>query len=403
MAKAITDMGISAAAKTAASMGKRVEMIDATQPGLRLRITPSGCKSWVLAMRDTHGRMRSFRLGAHPGMSISAARDAARAMWAKVREGADPVQDARHKRAIAKAAQEGVGTLTALLDLYGRKDGASLKSWDECRRRIESVFKPLLKTPLDTLKARDFQLQADSWTSAQSAAAAVRYVRPVLKWAAASGRGYVSKELADLVPPATVQRRKRVLNRDELSRVLPFLNPSNGPYAACMRFLLLTLARRGEAEEACWRNVDMTAETWTIPDPKNGQMHIVPLSRQALEFLAAIRPASPKPDAFIFATRTGGLLSNWDRETKKLMAASKTARWQRHDLRRTGATVLGDMGEMPDIIEAALNHVSIHSQLASTYNKSRYRPQVAAALQRLADALDGIESGGAVVVPLRQA
>ena len=65
--------------------------------------------------------------------------------------------------------------------------------------------------------------------------------------------------------------------------------------------------------------------------------------------------------------------------------------------------MLGDMGELPDIVEAALNHTAIHSPLAATYNRSRYRPQVAAALQRLADALDGIESGAAVIVPLRRA
>jgi hypothetical protein len=60
--------------------------------------------------------------------------------------------------------------------------------------------------------------------------------------------------------------------------------------------------------------------------------------------------------------------------------------------------MLGEMGELPDIIEAALNHVSIRSPLAATYNRSRYRPQVATALQRLADALDGIEAGAAEVV-----
>jgi hypothetical protein len=59
------------------------------------------------------------------------------------------------------------------------------------------------------------------------------------------------------------------------------------------------------------------------------------------------------------------------------------------------------MGELPDIIEAALNHVAIRSQLAATYNRSGYRPQVVAALQRLADALDGIEAGAAAIMPLR--
>jgi hypothetical protein len=62
--------------------------------------------------------------------------------------------------------------------------------------------------------------------------------------------------------------------------------------------------------------------------------------------------------------------------------------------------MLGEMGELPDIIEAALNHVSIRSPLAATCNRIRYRPRVAAALQRLADALDGIEAGAAAVVPL---
>jgi hypothetical protein len=61
------------------------------------------------------------------------------------------------------------------------------------------------------------------------------------------------------------------------------------------------------------------------------------------------------------------------------------------------------MGELPDIIEAALNPVAIRSGLAPTYKRSRYRPQVAAALQRLADALDGIKTGAGAVVPLRRA
>src|SRR6202034_1733933 len=94
---------------------------------------------------------------------------------------------------------------------------------------------------------------------------------------------------------------------------------------------------------------------------------------------------------------------NWDRETKALQEDSGTTGWTRHDLRRTGATMLGDMGELPDIIEAALNHVAIRSTLAATYNRSRYRPQVSAGVQRLADALEGIGAGAGQVIPLRKA
>ncbi len=165
--------------------------------------------------------------------------------------------------------------------------------------------------------------------------------------------------------------------------------------------MLLTLTRRQETAMARWRDVDLEARTWTILETKNGEPHVVPLSRQAMDLLRSCQPADdagsakrPDPSALIFATSSGASLGNWDRETKRIIVAcglgkedAKTgavsmkdgsALWTRHDLRRTGATMLGEMGELPDIIEAALNHVSIRSPLAATYNRSRYRPQVAA-------------------------
>jgi len=395
----MTDTAIQAAAKRAAESGKRLDLSDATLPGLRLRLTPSGRRSWVLACRDTLGGMRRFPLGDYPKMGISDAREAARTMRADVRKGADPIADAQRKRKIGQEAREGLGTLTAVLDIYAKQKGGSLKSWPECRRRIDHVFASHLSKPVAILKAGDLQLTADVHGSQQSAAAAVRYIRPVLKWAAQ--RRYLPAETAVLHPPATVRRRNRVLSRDELTRLLPTLRASPRPYAAALRFMLLTLARREEATQTCWGDVNIDTGTWTLRETKNNQPHVVPLPTQALDLLRTLKPEKPEADALVFATKTGAALGNWDRETKALQNKSKTADWTRHDLRRTGATMLGDMGELPDIIEATLNHVSIRSSLAATYNRSRYRPQVAAALQRLADALDGIETGAAKIVPIR--
>jgi integrase len=168
-----------------------------------------------------------------------------------------------------------------------------------------------------------------------------------------------------------------------------------------MLLLLYTLARRDEAAGARWADVDLDNKTWTIDDPKNKQTHVVPLSRQALALLSGLKPNSAKADTLVFATSSGTALGNWDRETKSVHADSGTALWHRHDLRRTSATMLGEMGELPDIVEAALNHVSIRSALAANYNRSRYRPRVAAALQRLGDALDGIEANAAEIIQLR--
>jgi integrase len=394
----MTDKAISKAANEAADTGRRIELIDAGQEGLRLRLTHAGARSWVLAARDATGGMRRFPLGSYPVMGISAAREAARAMRAQVRAGADPIAERQRKRASAQSAREGVGTLAALLALYGDKAAAQRKSWPDCQRRIGSVFKPHLVKPLAALKARDLQMTADAWGSAQSASAAVRYIRPVLKWAAQ--RGYCDAALAVLHQPATVGRRERFLSREELAAVLPVLAKDDRPYARAMRLMLLTLARREEVCAARWRDVNLDAAVWTIPATKSGRPHAVPLSGQALALLRAL--GSGEPDALVFATANGTRLANWDKAGKALHAATATTGWTRHDLRRTGATMLGDMGVEPHVIEAALNHTAIHSQLASTYNRSRYQQPVAMALQRLADALDGIATGGAVVVPMRR-
>jgi len=403
----LTQTAINKAAREATERKQRRDLADADCPGLRLRLTPAGTKSWVLACRDRHGRMRRFPLGEYAEKGLADAREAARAMRADVRKGADPVADARRSRAIGKAAKEGIGTLGAVLDGYGEARGNKQKAWPESRKRINVVFKGLLTRPISDMTVADLQLAADGYPFPKSAAFAVRTIRPALKWAAEPGRRYVSVELANLSTPAKVERRRRVLSRHELAALLPVLGVSSRPYAAALLFMLLTLARRQEAALARWRDVDLSRSTWSIAETKNGEPHVVPLSRQAADLVRSRLPVDgggnltqPDPDALIFATSTGAAPGNWDRETKALQEASGTDGWTRHDLRRTGATMLGEMGEMPDIIEAALNHASIHSPLAATYNRSRYRPQVAMALQRLADALDGIKAGAGVVVPL---
>jgi integrase len=404
VAKRLTDAAITKALRDAAQSGKRSDLADSGQPGLRLRLTPAGSATWALACRDRKGRMRRFSLGAYPALGLSDARTSARVMHHKVRhEGADPTAARRAERTRAAEAKDGAGTLAALLDLYERQKGGKLRSWAQYRSSIERVFGVFLRRPLADLRLADLQLAADGYGAQAVASLAVRCLRPMLKWSSAPGRRYVAPELAVISPPAAVRRRERVLGRDELARVLPALRASERPHADAMRLMLMTLLRREEVCGARWRDLDWRAGTLTIPGEraKNGQPHVVPLPRQVIALLRKRLLGEPDPATPVFSTSRGGALQNWDPETKAIQAASGTQGWTRHDLRRTGATMLGDMGETPDIIEAALNHVSIRSTLAATYNRSRYRPQVAAALQRLADALDGIEAGAANVIPLR--
>ncbi len=391
----LTEPFINAQTRRAAVKHQRLSLSDPGLQGLQLRITPYGTRTWVLYCRDSAGKPRRFPLGQYPEIGLALARRRATAMREQVRQGADPIAAARLKRAAATA--DSADTLAALIDLYARQRGTMLRTWSEMKRRIECVFADLLDTRLVDLRLGALQIQADQWPAQLSAGAAVRYLRPILKWAAAPGRAYVAKELAEIVQPAQVAKRGRVLARDELARLLPALEARRDNYAAALKLMLLTLTRREETVGACWGEFQLERAEWTIPEKRNksGRRHVVPLPPQAVELLRAIQPEPATPGALVFVTATGRPLDNWDRLTKRIMAASGTSGWHRHDLRRTGATMLGEMGVEPHVIEAALNHLHIGGQLAALYNQARYRPQVRQALQQLADALDGIAADNA--------
>jgi integrase len=267
--------------------------------------------------------------------------------------------------------------------------------------QIRRVFRVHLDTPLASLTVGALQMTVDDHPKPKSASFGLRCLLTVLRWATAPGRGYADRALVDLRASAKKPSRDRVLSRDELARLLPVLRASDSPYASALRMILLTAARRNEVASALWRDVDLAARVWTLPETKNGQQHEVPLSQQATTLLRALQPAEADPDGFVFNVN-GKPLGDWETATRRIQEASQTENWHRHDLRRCAATMMGKLGVMPDVVEAALNHVTIRSQIATVYNKSRYRPEVAEAVQKLADTLDRIEQGGAEVIALRQ-
>jgi Arm DNA-binding domain len=120
----LTETAINKAMKTVAA-GKRQDLADPGCPGLRLRLTPAGTATWVLACRDRQGRMRRFPLGRYPAVGLSEARTAARALHTRVKHyGEDPIAERRRERVLGAAAKAGIGTLGSVLDLYGEKQAS---------------------------------------------------------------------------------------------------------------------------------------------------------------------------------------------------------------------------------------------------------------------------------------
>jgi integrase len=399
----LTATAINAAIKAAATDEKVKPINDPATPGLNLRVGKKRV-TWNWLGRDGQGRVRRFTLGHWPHLGLADARRLARAMSHNAPRGADPVAEARARRAGLKAPKG--HTLAGLLDLYSKQVGKDVKSWaPQMEPQIRRVFRAHLDTPLVNLSVGALQMTVDGYAKPKSASQGLRCLMPVLRWATAPGRGYVDRSLLDLRASAKKPTRDRVLSRHELAKLLPVLRVSDSPYASALRMILLTATRRSEVASARWRDVDLGARIWTLPETKNGEPHEVPLSRQAVALLRSLRSVDRDPAGFVFTTTSGRPLHDWETATRRLQGESTTAAWTRHDLRRTAATMMGKLGVMPDVIEAALNHVTIHSQIATVYNKSRCRPQVAEALQKLADWLDSIEQSTAevIVLPVQQA
>ena len=131
---------------------------------------------------------------------------------------------------------------------------------------------------------------------------------------------------------------------------------------------------------------------------------VVSLSRQAIELLKMIeasreqtpRLRSPEPrtpeTGLIFISASGTELGNWSRWFRKIIKLTGVPGWSAHVLRRTSATLAGDLGAPPHVISVMLGHSNAGRQLVASYNHSTYSSEHKYILQRVADKLEEIES-----------
>ena len=129
---------------------------------------------------------------------------------------------------------------------------------------------------------------------------------------------------------------------------------------------------------------------WTIPGvrTKNHRAHVVPLPPLARSILATLEPVSSE---FAFSTTGRSPISGWARIKARLDDEMQVPPWRLHDLRRTAATGMAEIGIAPHIVEAALNHVSgARAGVAGTYNRAAYAQEKRTALEVWAAHIGGI-------------
>lgn len=411
MAKRVPALTAVAFAKIKPDPTKTIELVDGAVAGLRLRVTPTGSKTWSLNIR-ANGVMRRFDVGKELGLAD--ARKKATTLRQQVSEGGDPTAEKRAQRSRAVSAKLGIGTFEAVIDAYfADGNGAGLKSKAEQTKRIKQVFAGCLKRPAMDVASADLQRAVDVYGAKVSATRAVSYVKPLLKWAL---KRSLMQGVFDIEKPMHNAPKQTVLTEDDLANLLPTFTDI---YGRCCRLILLTGARRDEARNATWGQFDVANAIWTIPGEARKDTRVqtkrrvrpkgampIPLSRQALVLLEEIRTAELSrrqlegngggiaPGDMVFVGQKGGKLDNWDRWLKANAKKSGVDGWSAHALRRTTATLAGETGAAPHVVSVILGHANLGGQLVAGYNKSRYETEHAAVLQDVADWIDRVGTSG---------
>ena len=361
-------------------------VFDDDVPGFGIRVRASGARTWIYQYK-VGGRTRRLVLGQVSAVKPARAREIAGELHAKVRLGGDP---AAEKRESIRRSQDTFGNLIdRFLEQYRRRP----KTVEEVTRHLKMYSAPLHSMAVDAITLRDV---ADLLTKLDKASGSTTTNRvrstlsAIFAWAMREGLA-LSNPVAN-TNKRDEQPRDRVLSDGELKRI--WNAAGDDAYGTIIRLLILTGQRRSEISDLRWPEVDFTAGAITLPAErtKNRRPHIIPLAPTARALLEKLR--APRDAETVFKSLA------WSTCKDELDKRSGVSGWVIHDIRRSVATGMADIGIAPHIIEAVLNHVSGHKGgVAGIYNRSSYAAEKAAALARWDEHISLIVRGRDIQVP----
>jgi integrase len=385
---------------------------DVELPGFGCRVRSGGkrvARSW-LAQYRANGQQHRESLGDIRRVKIEDARRAARKIFAQVELGIDPSAEKAKARTAAAAATL---TLGAVADRYLVIKQPMLRpnTYAQTVSYLTDHWRQLRDRPLADIKRAEVaaQLQDLAKNRGQIAAARARgQLSALFTWAMREGLVEHNPVANTNSPDAGVKPRDRVLSSDELKAI--WAACLDDDFSRILRLLILTGCRRDEIGDLEWSEIDFDdTGTLTIPGKriKNGRTLQLKLPAVALDILRAV----PRRDGFVHLFgKPGKGFTSWSNgmrlfQARMVAAGTSLPHWTLHDLRRSTATHMAELGIQPHVIEALLNHVSGHKRgVAGIYNRASYTRETAAALQLWAEHLTAvIEGRKRKIVPMKRA
>ena len=329
--------------------------------GLHLFISKSGGKSWVQRI-TMDGRRRDFGLGGYPTVSLSQARKRASDIREAVGNGRDPVAE-KHRPEIPTFREAAYAVHEANKPRW--RNGSHTSAWIQTLER--HAFPKIGNKPIDTISRSDLlAVLTPIWSNRPETARRVRQrMRTIFRWAMANEliESNPAGEAIDGALPSMpkVKAHLRALPYQEVGSALMTVDASQTSLASklCLRFLVFTAARSGEARGATWEEIDLEGTTWTVPGSrmKAGVEHRVPLSDQVLDVLTLAHQLEDGSGlCFPSPLRPGRILSDMTL-TKILRSTGLADRATVHGFRTSFKTWTMEQTDTPwGVAEAALAH-----------------------------------------------
>jgi len=384
-------------------LGTKAEHIawDDDLPGFGYRLRVSGSKilrTWV-AQYKRAGATRRITLGAANVLSAEQARLVAKKVLGAVALGQDPQAERRERRGKDQHSFRSVADEY----LQAKEPNVRQRTFTEAKRYLTGTYlKALHPLPIDSVTRKDIAARIVAITRQNGSVTAARVrasASALYTWAMQMGLTD-SNPVIGSVRPKESEGRTRVLTDAELAAVWCAADDDRNDYSRIVRLLILTGCRRQEVGGMRWSELDAERGMWTIPGErsKNKKPHILPLPPAAWKIIDTVPHMAHRDH--LFGARAAGF-AGWDDGKRKLdeRLGDGVQPFILHDLRRTAATKMADIGVQPHIIEQVLNHQSGHKGgIARIYNRSSYEREVKAALAMWADQVRALVEGSERVV-----
>lgn len=372
---------------------KRIEIYDENTPGLALRITKTGHKSFVYRYRF-NDKVKRYTIGSYSKMSLKEARNEAGELAYKVNHGIDPMEEKKERKKRPEPKK-----FEYLVEQYKKRHFPKLRSSTQKTygERIDGEMMPAFKgmaikdiTRTEILDLLE-EIAYDRGKTTHS-----NRVRAILSSMFSFA---VQKEIAEYNPVKSIKplgkenKRDRVLTEQEIKKLWEGFHTMLTPTGSLLKILLLLGQRKGETSRMEWDHIK--DGIWTIPkeQTKADRKHFVPLPPLALEIIERLENDSP----YVFESyRNEGEPIKWiNAGFNRLAESLNISDIKIHDLRRTAATYMAELGTDRTILGKVLNHKGLagDSQVTARYDRYSYMEEKQTALNRWSHKLQQIIEG----------